>query len=64
MFLFEIIENEKIKKNKIKLDIKKVINERKKYLKIKIPKNKVFFNLYDVNNYTPKIKHQEIELNQ
>lgn len=62
MFLSKM-ETEKIKNKKIKLDIKKVIDERKKNLKIKIPKHKVFFNLYDDNDDTPKIKHQEIEIN-
>ena len=62
MFLSKM-ETEKIKNKKIKLDINKVIDERKKNLKIKIPKHKVFFNLYDDNDDTPKIKHQEIEIN-
>mgnify|MGYP006418002961 CR=1 FL=1 len=63
MFSSKIIENENIKK-KIKLDIRKVINERKKNLKIKIPNYKVFFNLDYDNDDTPKIKHQEIEINR
>jgi len=63
MFLSKIIENKKIIKKKVKSDIKQILVEKKKNLKIKIPKNNVSFNLNNCEDDTPKITHHEIEIN-
>tara|TARA_X000000368_G_C22393253_1_gene434265 strand:- start:213 stop:401 length:189 start_codon:yes stop_codon:yes gene_type:complete len=61
MYLSKLKENKKMNE-KIKSDVKKDLNEKRK-LKITIPKIRVYLNKISDHIDTPKIIHTEIEIN-